>query len=109
MKSLVFLLLLACMSSALAGSSMLQSEKRVFDDLNQERAKNGLPTLEWNEQAASAARAHARLLLENTRLSHQFPGESTLSERLGATGVRFTVAAENVARTEYIEDVHLAL
>jgi hypothetical protein len=32
-----------------------------------------------------------------------------LAERLGATGARFTVAAENVARTEFLEDVHLAL
>ena len=58
---------------------------------------------------AEAARVHARLLAENTKLSHQFPGEPALLERLGATGVRFTLAAENVARTEYIEDVHLAL
>lgn len=109
MKWFVFLFLLACASSAPAGSPMLPPEKRVFDDLNQERAKNGLPILEWNEQVAAAARTHARLLLENARLSHQFPGEATLAERLGATGTRFTVAAENVARTEYIEDVHLAL
>jgi hypothetical protein len=109
MKWFAFLFLLACVSSAPAGSPMLQQEKRVFDDLNQERAKNGLTMLEWNEQVAAAARTHARLLLENARLSHQFPAEATLAERLGATGARFTVAAENIARTEYIEDVHLAL
>jgi uncharacterized protein YkwD len=38
------------------------------------------------------------LLAENGKLSHQFPGETSLPERLGATGARFTVAAENVAR-----------
>jgi hypothetical protein len=36
-------------------------------------------------------------------------GEAALPERLGTTGARFTVAAENVARTEFIEDAHLAL
>ena len=47
--------------------------------------------------------------MENAQLSHQFPGEASLPERLGASGARFTVAAENVARTEWIEDVHPAL
>lgn len=89
--------------------SMSSAEKRILEELNHERIKNGLNPLEWNEQAAAAARAHARLLAENASLSHQFPGEASLPERIGATGVRFTVAAENVARTEWIEDVHPAL
>jgi hypothetical protein len=89
--------------------SISSAEKRILEDLNHERIKNGLTPLEWNEQAAAAARAHTRLLAENAQLSHQFPGEASLPERLGATGARFTVAAENVARTEWIEDVHLAL
>jgi uncharacterized protein YkwD len=85
------------------------AEKQIFDQLNLERQKHGLPTLEWNDLAADAARKHARLLADHGDLSHQFSGEPSLPERLGATGVRFTNAAENVARTEYIEDVHLAL
>ena len=84
-------------------------EKRIFDELNRERASHGLNALEWNGRAAGAARAHARLLAENGELSHQFPGEATVPERLGATGARFTVSAENVAHTGFIEDVHPAL
>jgi uncharacterized protein YkwD len=84
-------------------------ETQIFEQLNQEREKTGLPALEWNDQAAQAARTHARAMVENGKLSHQFPGERSLPERIGATGVRFTLAAENVARTEYVEDVHLAL
>ncbi|HEV7675525.1 MAG TPA: CAP domain-containing protein [Candidatus Angelobacter sp.] len=89
--------------------SISTSEGRVFEELNRERINHGLRPLGWNDYAADAARAHARLLAENGKLSHQFPGEVTLPERLGTTGVRFTVAAENVARTEFIEDVHPAL
>jgi hypothetical protein len=88
---------------------MSPAEKRIVEELNHERVKNGLGPLAWNEQAAAAARAHTRLLVGNANLSHQFPGEASLPERLGATGARFTVAAENVARTEWIEDVHPAL
>ena len=106
----VLIFLLAAAPAFCAGAqSMSPAEKRILDDLNHERIKNGLNPLEWNEQAAAVARAHTRLLVENAQLSHQFPGEPALPERLGATGARFTVAAENVARAEWIEDVHPAL
>src|SRR5262249_29474267 len=85
------------------------AEKQIFDQLNHERKDAGLPALEWNDLVAKAARRHAEVLVENQQLSHQYPGEAPLPERIGATGVRFTLAAENVARTGYVEDVHLAL
>ena len=113
MKSALYCAVIFLLASAPVvradAQSMSPAEKRILDDLNQERIRNGLKPLEWNEQAAAAARAHARLLAENANLSHRFPGEASLPERIGATGVRFTVAAENVARTEWIEDVHPAL
>lgn len=112
MKSALYcavIFLLASASSLGAAQSMSPAEKRILEELNHERVKNGLDPLAWNEQAAAAARAHSRLLAGNPNLSHQFPGEASLPERLGATGARFTVAAENVARTEWIEDVHPAL
>jgi uncharacterized protein YkwD len=95
--------------SAQAVPATSSAEARIFEELNHERASHGLRALQWDDHAANAARSHARLLAENGRLSHQFPGESSLPERLGATGARFTVSAENVARTEFIEDVHPAL
>ena len=94
---------------SLARASASPAEKQIFDQLNQEREKAGLTALEWNELVAEAARSHCRALAENGRLSHQFSGELPLVERVGSRGVRFTVAAENVAFTEYLEDVHLAL
>jgi hypothetical protein len=103
------ILLLTAAYAIQVGPSIGSAEERIFTELNHERASHGLSPLAWNRHAANAARAHARLLAENGKLSHQFLGEATLPERLGATGARFTVAAENVARTEYIEDVHLAL
>lgn len=87
----------------------LSAEKQIFTQLNHARTENGLPALEWNDQAVNAARLHAQALLENGKLSHQFPGEPSPAERIGAAGARFTLSAENVARTEYLEDVHPAL
>lgn len=105
----VFVFLLTTAQAVQSGSAISAYEQRIFDELNHERASHGLPVLQWDEHAAGAARAHARLLAESGKLSHQFPGEATLPERLGATGARFTVSAENVAQTEFVEDVHLAL
>lgn len=105
----VFIFLLIAAQAVQAGPPISSAEKRIFEELNHERASQGLSALQWDEHAANAARAHARLLAENGKLSHQFPGEATLPERIGATGARFTVSAENVARTEFIEDVHPAL
>lgn len=105
----VVVFLLATAQAVQSGPVISSAEKRIFEELNHERASQGLPVLQWDEHAAGAARAHARLLAESGKLSHQFPGEATLPERLGTTGARFTVSAENVAQTEFVEDVHPAL
>jgi uncharacterized protein YkwD len=105
----VFLFLLSAAQATQAGLSISSAEKCIFDELNHERASQGLAVLQWDEHAAGAARAHARLLAENGKLSHQFAGEDTLPERIGATGAHFTISAENVAQTEFVEDVHPAL
>jgi uncharacterized protein YkwD len=104
-----FIFLLTAAHAAQGALSNSSAEKRIFEELNTERISQGLNALQWDDHAAAAARAHAQLLAENGKLSHQFPGESSLPERLGATGVRFTVSAENVARTEFVEDAHPAL
>lgn len=105
----VVIFLLSAAQAAQAGASISSAEKRIFEELNHERASHGLSALQWDDHAAGAARAHTQLLAENGKLAHQFSGEATLPERLGGTGARFTVSAENVARTEFIEDVHPAL
>lgn len=112
MKSIYYpvaVLLIALLQTAEPVPAHLSAEQQIFAQLNQERQKAGLTELEWNDNAAMAARNHSRLLAENGQLSHQFPGEATVPERVGATGARFTLSAENIARTEHVEDVHLAL
>jgi hypothetical protein len=108
----VLLMAGVCLAEAKPAWSVTErqiAEKQIFNQLNQERQGAGLPALEWSEQAAQAARLHAQAMLENGQLSHQFLAELSLAERIGATGARFTLAAENVARTGYVEDVHPAL
>ena len=88
-----FIFVLTASQAAQAGLPISSAEKRIFEELNHERISHGLAVLQWDEHAANAARAHAQLLAENGKLSHQFAGEISLPERLGATGARFTVSA----------------
>jgi uncharacterized protein YkwD len=109
MKLIFFWATVFLLRAALANASALPAEKQIFDQLNRERQKAGLAALEWNELVAEAARSHSRALAANSTVSHQFSGEPALQERIASRSVRFTVAAENVAFTEHLEDAHLAL
>ena len=84
-------------------------EQRMLYLVNQERGLAGLTKLEWNESAAQAAREHSRLLAQHQQLSHAFPGEPLLRERLITTSIRFTSAAENIASADNEDEAHLAL
>ena len=84
-------------------------ERQLFDLVNHEREKAGLNKLEWSDALAQAALAHSRLLAEHRDLSHQFPGEPLLQERVGATKLRFNSVAENVAAAPDVETAHTAL
>lgn len=81
----------------------------MFYLLNLERKQAGLSALEWNDDAARAARAHARRMAGHGELSHQFPGEPGLQQRLIATSARFASAAENIALADDEDEAHLGL
>jgi uncharacterized protein YkwD len=74
-----------------------ESERDLFDFLNQERTDNGLPELRWDDALFKAARQHALLMMNLNMMEHQLPGEPGLEERLTAAGARFSFIAENIA------------
>ena len=86
-----------------------QREQQLFELVNHEREKAGLPKLEWNDRLAQAALAHSKLQAENRDLSHQFSGEPNVQERVGATRLRFNSVAENVAAAPDVDTAHAAL
>src|ERR1051325_9514478 len=96
-RSIVAVICFWFVAAIMAHAAPSQREQQLFDLVNRERAKAGLEKLEWSDRLAEAALAHSRLLAENQDLSHQFPGEASLQERVGATGLRFNSVAENVA------------
>ena len=74
-----------------------ESERELFELLNQERSANNLPELKWDDALFKAARQHALLMLNLNMLEHQLPNEPALDERLTNAGARFTYIAENIA------------
>lgn len=97
------LVLVAVLVSSLAaaaqsiGSWDSGAEYQILYLLNQERTSRGLPALRHDERLSAKARQHSELMAQQRQLSHQFPGEPEVSERLGFTGLHFDYSGENVA------------
>jgi hypothetical protein len=83
------------------------AEQELFRAANQARATAGAPPLVWNQWLAQAAREQAQQMVAHKQLSHQFPGEPALRERLAGVGVRFDASAENVAFGTSAEDIQI--
>jgi uncharacterized protein YkwD len=81
-------------------------ERDLFDYANHERSAQGLPALRWNHALALAAQKHAAVMAQKGSLSHQFPGEASLSGRAGQSGAHFVWLAENVAQGPSAQIIH---
>ena len=101
-------LLCFCLSGSAAEqpAETAAAAQELFRDANLAREKIGSPPLQWNQWLAQAARNHAQMMVEHKQLSHDFPGEPDLRERLIATGLRFDASAENVAFADSASEIH---
>ncbi|MBR1735482.1 MAG: hypothetical protein IJ736_00495 [Firmicutes bacterium] len=79
------------------GSSISELEKQVFELVNEERAKNGLPELEWSDELADFAREHSEDMVRRNYFGHTDPDGVTFVDRINSAGIRYTHCAENVA------------
>lgn len=73
------------------------AEQELLELANQRRHEAGAPPLRMDATLTSAARAHARLMVNRQQLSHQFDGEPSLMPRLLETGLHLDRVGENVA------------
>jgi uncharacterized protein YkwD len=75
-----------------------EAERQFLALANEARAQAGLPPLQLDEGLSRAARAHAAAMVAQHQLSHQLPGEHSLSQRLAATSdLHLDYTGENVA------------
>jgi hypothetical protein len=89
---------------AQAGASV--AEQYLFAAANAERSERGLPLLRWDASLCAAAEMHDREMAARESISHQYAGERELSDRGRASGVRFSVIAENVAEAATAVRIH---
>jgi len=72
-------------------------ERDLLRLVNQERTQRGLQSLEYNEQLHRAAQQQAEIIAQKKQLSHRFPGQPAMGQRIAATGLHFDSAGENAA------------
>jgi hypothetical protein len=79
-------------------------EAELLERVNQTRARQGLPPLARDEGLTRAAREHARRMASAGQLSHQFPDERELSQRVAAESkLHLDQMGENVGYAETVE------
>lgn len=81
------------------------SEQKMFALLNDERVKEGLPPLIWDEKLAIVARAHSADMFKRGYFAHENPDGESPFDRMKKGGVRYEAAGENLA---YASNVNLA-
>lgn len=91
-------------SSMVAQSTV--AERYLFQAVNEERQKAGVPLLHWDEALYRAADQHAQVMAEHRSISHQYAGEPDLAERGHMAAAHFSTIAENVAMAPTAVRIH---
>lgn len=73
------------------------SEQTMLDDVNKERAKQGLAPLQLDNSLTVVARAHGKDMLARGYFSHYTPEGYSPFDRMEAAGISYTAAGENLA------------
>ena len=86
------------------------AEAQLLEMANADRSRAGLAPLKMDDGLVLAARRHAAEMASKGQLSHQFPGEAALPDRLSLNSdLHLNRAGENVAIATTAEDAHQAL
>ena len=87
-----------------------EAERELFDLANQARAQAGVAPMQMDDGLTQAARRHAAEMAQQQQLSHQFPGEPSLAQRLAANcNLLLDQAGENVSVAGSVEQSHQGL
>lgn len=80
-------------------------EKRVFEQTNIMRVKNGLPPFVWDGDVCRMARTHSESMARLGYFSHVTPDGQHLRERARAAGIlQYSVLGENIAYNQGYDD-----
>jgi uncharacterized protein YkwD len=87
-------------------ASLTVAEQYLLAAANQDRANQGLPALRLDPVLTQASAFHAREMADHATISHQFPDEPELAERVSNAGVHFSLIAENVGEAPTSVIIH---
>lgn len=85
------------------------AEQRMFELVNQERAKAGLKPLQWDDQLRDVGRAHSLEMFQMGYFAHNSPVSGTPFDRMRSAGIKFVVAGENLAYAPNVQIAHEGL
>lgn len=85
------------------------AEKRMFELVNNERARVGREILVWREELVPVANAHARDMWEKGYFGHVSPEGRDVGDRLEERRVEYLVAGENLALSPTTDVAHTGL
>lgn len=72
-------------------------EKRAFDLLNMDRAKNGLKPLKFNTQLTALGEKYAQDMINRKFFAHTDPDGKSPFDRMKQAGINYSYAGENLA------------
>ena len=85
------------------------SEDKMFQWVNEERAKAGVKPLVIDEKLVAVARAHSKDMFNRGFFAHENPDGQSPFDRMEKGGVTFEVAGENIAYAPTVELAHNGL
>jgi uncharacterized protein YkwD len=85
------------------------AESRIFQLVNEDRKKAGLPPLTPDARLAEVARAHCRDMLEHGFVGHVSPTTGDAAKRVEHAKIRAALVLENVARASTPGEVERGL
>ena len=86
-----------------------EGEAQLVDLINQARERQGLAPLTIDDRLTAAARKHTERMVQQSALSHQFPGEPSPQVRMSNAGLPSDAEGENVDLNQSIQGAHDAL
>lgn len=81
----------------------------IFELLNQERVKAGLPAFIRDSNTDAVALAHSSDMLKRGYMGHESPDGASPFDRMLAAGLRFRVSGENLALAPTVDIAHQGL
>ncbi len=72
-------------------------EQQVFELVNQERARRGLPLLKLNTELSRVARIKSQDMIDKKYFAHNSPTYGSPFQMMQKFGLRFSAAGENIA------------